>query len=252
VTGGAAGWVAGALPALASGAGAPAQPPPDGKPIGDLLSSNSMVWAIGFMLFAIVALRVLGRRSKGGAAVAAGRRGRESADPSEPAGVPGKVRSGQDPEIAKLYIELNEFAREMEGRLDTKIAYLRRLIVDAESVMRDLNRAIEGGERLKRGEPAGEAEPAPPPAAPESGPEPQGRFAAEPPPPLVDVLVGGSDGLPAQPFPAEGVQGRILSLWSAGKPQEAISEEVGVPRGEVELVLSLHRASQKKAKARKE
>ena len=83
-------------------------------------------------------------------------------------------------------------------------------------------------------------EPAPEPPRPAHGP--------------IDIVIGGGgevvpapaagDGVPP-PAPAgeEPIRDRIIRLAAEGKPKEAIAEAVGLPKGEVELVLSLDRAS---------
>jgi hypothetical protein len=181
----------------------------------------------------------------------------------------------QDPEIAKLYIELSEFSRELEGRMDTKIAYLRRLLDEAERVMGQLNRAIGEADALRAGRatPAAGIAEAPGREAHETVVEvsrtesmPREREAlpeplAGPEPALVDVTVGGSpaarevrtassveETTSAVP-PGEDLRSRIVALSGEGKPPEAIAEALEVPKGEVELVLSLERAAARKSGA---
>lgn len=48
-----------------------------------------------------------------------------------------------DPEVERLYVDLQDFAREIEGRLDTKITYLRQLIKEAERTGQKLESLIE-------------------------------------------------------------------------------------------------------------
>jgi hypothetical protein len=168
---------------------------------------------------------------------------RASAGGVEEARGPGTLKGQHDPEVARLYVELNEFAREMEGRMDTKITYLRRLIADAEKVMGELNQAIAAGEAVRKGEPR--------PVAPATSNPPADKVPEKPTPPKqVDIILGdvpdrGPNG-PGQDV--QDIGSRILGLAAEGKPKEAIAEAVGVPKGEVELVLSLHRASQKQKK----
>jgi hypothetical protein len=207
---------------------------------------------IPVILLAILALRFLKRGSGAGG----GPGPRRSA--ASPAAQGGEVREdpalrhrgAQDPEVAKLYVELSEFAREMEGRMDTKIAYLRRLIADAEKVMHGLNGAIARAEGVG-GAAAGAPPVGSPGSAPAGGAAPAGGGVApgmdpaaappqRPPEPLIDVVIDGAAACERQV-----VKDRILSLSGAGKSKEAIAEAVGIPKGEVELVLSLHRASQK-------
>ena len=44
------------------------------------------------------------------------------------------VHGSAHPELEKLYVDLHDFSREIEARIDTKIAYLKGLIEEAERV----------------------------------------------------------------------------------------------------------------------
>jgi hypothetical protein len=171
----------------------------------------------------------------------------------------GRPEGQQDPEVAKLYIELNEFARELEGRMDTKIAYLRKLLAEAERVIGELDRSMAGARVAIAAGPAdGKGERAPPlERAPEAAPtgkeQPSGPLPdAETPPsppttPTLDITVGDPDKTAGTGEARE----KILRLAGEGKCKEEIIEEVGLPKGEVELVLRLHGA-QKAGGAREE
>jgi hypothetical protein len=224
---------------------------------------------------------------------------REAARSSEGEADRGKVREmgstdRQDPELAKLYIELSEFARELEGRMNTKIAYLRQLLDEAERVVGELNGAIAraAGTAVPPVSPAasspglptnGPPAPAAPAAAarteaeapakaapaesmtetPAEGPASSGTSAATaveaallaplpgdpdsvPVPEPVPVPATAAAEPPSKPGPEE-IQARILALAGEGKPKEAIAEALGIPKGEVDLVLRLDRASRKSA-----
>jgi hypothetical protein len=60
---------------------------------------------------------------------------------------------------------------------------------------------------------------------------------------------GGLDSkLDGEETPAgepHGERARVLALAAGGKPAEAIAEEVGLRRGEVDLILRLHRSSER-------
>ncbi len=151
-----------------------------------------------------------------------------------------KTGDARDPELTKLYIELNEFAREMEGRMDTKIAYLKRLIAEAERVMAGLQEGIAEARGQPSTPPARTRPEDPAPIAPES--------SAEAPQPTTDVLIGGSpvkDSANGGAAARDGLAGRVLDLWRAGKSREELAEAAGIPKGEVELILSLERAREK-------
>ena len=50
----------------------------------------------------------------------------------------------------------------------------------------------------------------------------------------------------APPGPeSNGERARVLALAASGKPADAIAEEVGLRRGEVDLILRLHRSSER-------
>ena len=210
--------------------------------------TSSPYFLLVVLVGAIVALRFLKRGLGAGAATSAPRRSDPPASPAAQGGARGveeaaqKRRGAQDPEVAKLYLELSEFSREMEGRMDTKIAYLKRLVADAEKVLSSLNGAIGRAEALAGGGAGGPAasSPAEPGPAGEAASGPRGASSETPPEPTIEVLIDG-----AVPAGSQALKDRILSLSGAGKTKEAIAEAVGVPKGEVELVLSLHRASQK-------
>jgi hypothetical protein len=201
------------------------------------------------LLIAIAAIAVLFllRMSQRKRAEEARRGAIEAARRAEPReqGAPAIPHGQRDPEVARLYIEMNEFARELEGRLDTKIAYLKRLIADAERVMEGLNRALAGAAAAASTAPAASTA-STAPTAPPVDPSPAAPPPAPTPAPIVDVTVGGG-APPDDPVPPsdgqDDIRKRIVEMAKAGKPKEAIAEEVGVPKGEVELVLSLHRAT---------
>ena len=102
-------------------------------------------------------------------------------------------------EAEKLLVELEEFGREIEGRLETRIRYLSRLLTEADRAIERLNAALEAASQRASGE------------------------AAEAP----------------RDSGAGGVRERILSLSTEGRDPEEIAKELGVPKGEVELVLGL-------------
>jgi hypothetical protein len=53
----------------------------------------------------------------------------------------------------------------------------------------------------------------------------------------------------APPGPeSHGERARVLALAAGGKPADAIAEEVGLRRGEVDLILRLHRSSERPRK----
>lgn len=159
-------------------------------------------------------------------AVAAERRG---------AGVPPRRKTSPargQPEVERLFVELQEFAREVEGRLDTKIAYLKRLIAEADRVGQELDSRIgvQAPQAPAGGPPAGN-----PPHGTDGGEErePAGPRLGE----HLDIRVGEEPGERAQDA---GAGHRVLGLHEEGRPVREIAELVGLPEGEVELIINLH------------
>jgi hypothetical protein len=196
---------------------------------------------------AIIFMMRSSRKSRQAASIRAALAERDRGASEGPVRGPGTPRGQDDPEVARLYIELSEFARELEGRIDTKMAYLRRLTADADRVLGDLTRAIAAADAVRRGEAPPPLTPLTPPTQTEL-PVDAGSEEAPPPPPTIDITVG-APGTGSSPISGggdrgeeEGLRARILRLAAEGRPKEAIADEVGMPKGEVDLVLSLERA----------
>ena len=222
-------------------------------------SESPSLWKIMLVLLASAVILILLRQSQRNRAQERIRRASPGGGIPAGSSPPPAVRKtsaaapgagpAQDPDVAKLYIELDGLVREMEGRLDTKIAYLRRLIAEAERVQVDLGRAVAEAEILRKGEPVPQAVAAPGGTPVPMGPESPEARDHEPRRHHVDVIVGGppQPAVPEIPAavaegPRDALSARIVRLAEEGRPQEAIAEEVGIPKGEVELVLGLHRS----------
>ncbi len=111
----------------------------------------------------------------------------------------------------RLLVDLQDTAREINATIDTKTVVLNQLIEEAD-------RRIETLKALDKDAPA--AKPAPPPrpaSAPEIPPTDESRRRAA-------------------------LERDILRLADEGKTELEIARLTGVPRGEIELVLSLRRA----------
>jgi len=111
-------------------------------------------------------------------------------------------------EAEKLLVELEEFGREIEGRLETRIRYLSRLLTEADRTIERLNAALEAASQ---------------------------RVPEEPKTSLRNT--------------AEGLRERILSLSGEGRNPGEIARELGLPKGEVELVLGLAGKAAEKPKS---
>jgi hypothetical protein len=109
-------------------------------------------------------------------------------------------------EARRIEEGLRRFAQEVEERLDAKLDRLEDLVKEARGLV----------ERL----PAGAARPAAPRSVPAE---------VAPGDPLSAVSVGDRE--------------RVLQLAAMGKVPEQIAESVGLLRGEVDLILRLHRSA---------
>ena len=114
----------------------------------------------------------------------------------------------------KLLVELQETSREINATIDTKTVVLNKLIEDADrriETLKGLEKSAGSATGIGATRPAARPEPAPRPPSEESR-----RRAA--------------------------LEREILRLADEGKTELEIARATGVPRGEVELVLSLRRA----------
>jgi len=110
-------------------------------------------------------------------------------------------------------VQMHELARDLSGRLDSKMSALERLIEDADRAAARLEAALGGG---AQGQPSTQAErlrSVSPPRAPEAV-----SAAAEP-----------------------GRYDEIYLLADYGHPPAEIAQRVKLPIGEVELILSLRK-----------
>ncbi len=151
-----------------------------GKTLGAILASVAFLVLI-FVLMRRTAARStsIEHRSHGGPA------GRQPRAPVEP------LRG----EAERLLVELEDFGREIEGRLETRLRHLTRLIAEADKAIERLNAAVAAsGEKTGQAMPEGESPP---------------------------------------------VRARIVALSEAGKQPADIAQALGLPKGEVELVLGL-------------
>lgn len=110
-------------------------------------------------------------------------------------------------EMSNLLVEMSEMARQISGQLDTRAAKLETLIQQAEEKIAELRRLGEQEAVPRREPPAAEAE-----------------------------------STPRMPRNDERHL-RIYQLADEGRDPQAIARELGRPRGEIELILALRRAS---------
>ncbi len=156
---------------------------------------------------------------------------------------PSRPRRG-DPEVERLRVDLESLAHEVEGRLNTKMVCLRRLIAEADEAAKRLEALRDDGpEALVAERTSNEGDPECHHDRPghdrpghdrtghdrtghgRRGDETENRAAAT-------VDASGSKESDAE-------RARIVELFTAGRQAEEIAEEVGLPKGEVELVINL-------------
>jgi len=114
---------------------------------------------------------------------------------------------------------LRELAEEVESRLDAKLDRLDLLLAQVRRVLRDAGGGLDAeldldSPRLSTREASSRS-----------------LGADEPASPLGPV--------------SDGERARVLALAAGGKPSDAIAEEVGLRRGEVDLILRLHRTAER-------
>ena len=150
-------------------------------------------------------------------------------------------RAGAAADLNKVFVDLHEFTREVEGRLDTKITYLRELLEEVESAEQRLDEKLErigdGGDDQDVAEGAA--------AIVKRKRATKGRRAVKGT--KVDVVVGAektaavpADAIPADAASADELFDRVVELHEAGKSAAQIADSMRLPKGEIELMLNLH------------
>lgn len=200
------------------------------------------------ILFVAVAVLRLGLRR---------RSGRRAGEPSARSTSGSKsAERGKTPvgELEEILVQIRETGREIESRLDTKIRFAQRLLLEAEEALGKLElaraRATDAAERIEAGEPprgsgatrgkkSGGASAATR-AASADVPPVRERIAA--PSPVPDPPSKPSAEPRTRPIPPEQrSQERIRALAAEGRDANQIAREVGRPIGEVQLILALGR-----------
>ena len=115
-------------------------------------------------------------------------------------------------DMGQVMLELDQLARQIHGRIDTRFAKLEAVIRDADERINELSRLLRAAEGV----------------------------------PGVDVTLGQED--PDEPSPssdqaADSRYGAVYRLADSGLPVTQIAQEVGKTSGEVELILALRKAS---------
>ncbi|MEE8143013.1 MAG: hypothetical protein V3T77_07930 [Planctomycetota bacterium] len=123
---------------------------------------------------------------------------------------------GEKQELGEVIVELQEVAREIDARLDTRIRYARRLLEESEEVLARLEQTIHAGREVLEGKPEHRPPgPNPPTKEPSSGPAPR--------------------------RPVDADQREILQMAESGMSPTEIALKMTRPVGEVELILNLRR-----------
>ena len=231
--------------------------------------TNEIPGQVYVLLLVVVLLAVFmirrykGRKTKTVEAAAQYREGPRAGDENSPSVY------GQDarPELEKLSADLHEFSREMEARMDTKIAYLRGVLDEATQVASRLEGLIE-----RAVEREGDVEPATSSTAPErrevlvrSEPSVQtvglesieeAVVESEELAQLTAAELPTGDGVPEpdeEPVggavditvgPKVTINHRVIQLHRDGREPGEIAMELNLPRGEVELMINLAESAQ--------
>ena len=202
-----------------------------GWPTTILLSGVALV--VGLMLFRVQ------RYYRRNPSIAAPADSSSTAEPRTRAGAfSGASLHAVGREIADLEIQIHDFAREVSGQLDSKMAALEHLIRDADRAAARLERALSGSRDQEQ-----------PPAEPhEAAPLPKSQADALKTP----VAQAPSAGVPPNETKAEEDEGlslprpsrqqrheEVYTLADYGYDAAEIAQRVGTPVGEIELILSL-------------
>ena len=191
------------------------------------------------------------------------------------------IHGSAHPELEKLYVDLHDFSREIEARIDTKIAYLKGLIDEAERVGARIEGVLRGGGGS--GGSVARQEPEPVPTMTDGADAGEGHpddaDSGDPVEPLSEdkldpesVLDGDEkEQLSASPNvetsadeteePASELgqtvdvrvgsepvaTDQVVELYRKGQSAGEIAAQLGVPRGEVELIINLAESSSEKA-----
>lgn len=145
-------------------------------------------------------------------------------------------------DLEEIMIDLDKLAREVNGKIDTRLAHLEALIRDADQrietmrKMRDeLSTQSSPVSSPQKGRPAGDA----------AATKKKQKGAATKPKsaPAIDITLGDETDPPsAAPAPSDGNDANIYRLADAGMTPIEIAQELGRGTGEIELVLSLRKA----------
>jgi len=137
------------------------------------------------------------------------------------------------PELLRWQVEMHDTARELKGELDSKLSALQALVLIARQESQRLELAIKSAEELETAPPRDRL------ARIEGLAEPKALANS-------DSLVQVANEMPPLPaevaadlFVADQRMMEICRLLEKGHPAAEISRRLGLPLGEIELLLSL-------------
>lgn len=154
--------------------------------------------------------------------------------------------------ISEWEVRMHELARDLEGRITSKLGLLENLVREADRAAARLEAALRAAEQVRRIQAARVLEPVSPVKPGESA-EPAGEARSEniaQPAPASEAVLSET-GHPATPLSRSAVTPRsshvheeIYTLADYGYEPEEIACRTNLPIGEVQLILSLRRTRQ--------
>lgn len=145
-------------------------------------------------------------------------------------------------DLEEIMIDLDKLAREVNGKIDTRLAHLEALIRDADQRIETMRNMRDD---LIAQQPASSRPPKSESGSQATASQKNQEGAATKPKsaPAIDITLGDETDQPTeiQP-PADGHDADIYRLADAGMTPIEIAQELGRGTGEIELVLSLRKA----------
>jgi len=125
-------------------------------------------------------------------------------------------------QMTRLEVRLHDFSREVDGRIQTRMAILDRLIIDAEREIQRLQNLL--GQTSPDGGPSGQRQPD------------MLLFPSPPPSPLAQNQTGTAAANPDRP-PSQELLVRVCTLSDAGLCDDDVAVQTGVPVSRIRAIL---------------